>query len=115
MVVGSSGLQWRRRWESSKVAVRCPPKRLWEEEEWVRARCVGTVAPVNEKAVLGEIANSTLEGNHVACIQFLVFDKTAPAFCHHVALAAVPVGVTEAPGFAVTVLEVQDEALVVGC
>lgn len=117
-VVGSSG-RWRRRRGESVVAGGGPAEGLREEEERVgevveRARGVGAAAPVDEEAVLGGIADATLEGDDVAGVELLVLDETAPAFGHDVALAAVPVGVTEAPGFSVTVLEVQDEALVVG-
>ena len=102
-----------------------PAEGLWEEEERRvgevvvvrrrrRSQGVRTAAPVDEKAIPSGIANATVKGNDVACIELFVLNKTAPTFSHHVALAAIPVRVTKAPGLSIRVLKVQDEALVVG-
>ena len=55
-----------------------------------------------------------LEQNDVASIKLVLLDITAPPFCQHIALAAVPIGVTEPPAFSGLVLEVQQQALSVG-
>lgn len=67
--------------------------------------------PGDIKAVgVGTVAE---EGNDVAGVEAFVFDVTAPAFGQHVALAAVPIRVTEAPVLAGFVLETQQVPLVV--
>uniref|UniRef100_A0A8R7VCU1 Uncharacterized protein n=1 Tax=Triticum urartu TaxID=4572 RepID=A0A8R7VCU1_TRIUA len=54
------------------------------------------------------------EGDGVPGVEALLLDEAAPALGHDVALAAVPVGVAEAPRLAGAVLEAEQEALVGG-
>ena len=59
-------------------------------------------------------SNTTLEGNNVTRIKLLLFDKTAPTFGHHIALAAVPIGVPEPPQLTIPVLKIQQQTLLIG-
>ncbi|PON49448.1 hypothetical protein PanWU01x14_230320 [Parasponia andersonii] len=69
--------------------------------------------PINEQTALTGLTNTALERHNVTGIKLLLLDETAPSFSHHIALAAVPVGVPKPPRLAVSVLEVEEEALAV--
>ena len=60
-----------------------------------------------------QFPNTTLEGHNVTSIKLLLLHKTAPTFCHHIALAAVPVGVPEPPQFPIPVLKIEQKALLI--
>jgi len=73
----------------------------------VHRRCVAVspAPPSDEEAVgVGAVA---LEQDNVAGVEALVLDVAAPPFGQHVALAAVPVGVTKPPALTRLVLETQ--------
>lgn len=69
--------------------------------------------PVYVQVALTGLSNAALERDNVAGIELLLLNETAPPLGHHVALAAVPVGVPEPPRLAVPVLEVQQQPLLV--
>lgn len=80
----------------------------------VRRGMVGPAPPVNVQPVSIEFPEATVEGDNVAGVELLLLNEAAPAFGHNIALAAVPVGVSEAPQLAVPVLEVEEKPLIVG-
>ena len=59
-------------------------------------------------------ARASLERHHVSRLQLLLLHEPAPAFGEHVALAAAPVRVAEAPRLARRVLQAEHEAFGVG-
>ena len=61
-----------------------------------------------------QLPNTTLEGHHVTSIKLLLLNKTAPTFGHHIALAAVPIGVPEPPQLSIPVLKIQQQTLLIG-
>lgn len=54
-----------------------------------------------------EIKTVTLKENNVACVEVFVFDVPAPSFGQHVALATVPIRVSEFPTLAWLILEAK--------
>lgn len=52
-------------------------------------------APANEESP--GIRTLSLKENDIAWVEMFVFDESAPSFSQHVALAAVPVRVSEPP------------------
>jgi hypothetical protein len=75
---------------------------------------VGAAPPINVETISTEVAEAALEGHDISGIELLLLDEAAPAFGHDVALAAVPVRVAESPGLSISVLEVKEEAFLVG-
>lgn len=75
---------------------------------------VGSAPPINEQSILAQLTHSALKGDDVPGIELLFLDEAAPAFGHHVTLAAVPVGVPESPRLPISVFEIQEESLLVG-
>lgn len=69
--------------------------------------------PVYEEAVSARFPHPTLKRDDVSGIEFLLFHKPAPPFCHHVALTAVPVGVSEPPWLPASVLEIEQKSFFV--
>lgn len=67
----------------------------------------GAAPPAYEEAV--GVRAAALEQNDVAGVEALLLDVAAPPFGEDVTLAAVPVGVAEAPGLTRLVLETQQE------
>ena len=70
--------------------------------------------PVDIEVITSGVADTTAEGDDIPGIEPLLLDKAAPALGHDVALAAVPVGVAEAPRLSQAVLEAQQHPLLVG-
>lgn len=60
-----------------------------------------------------QIPYTTLEGHNVTGIKLLLLHKTAPPFGHHIALAAVPIRISEPPHLPIPVLEIQEQTLLV--
>lgn len=67
---------------------------------------IGAAPPVYVQPMSIQFTEAALEGNNVAGVKLLLFNKTAPTFCHHIALAAIPVRVPEPPQLAVPVLKI---------
>lgn len=57
---------------------------------------LGVSPPAGDEEAVRMSAVS-VEQNDVAGVEAFVLDVTAPSFCQDIALAAVPVGVTESP------------------
>lgn len=68
--------------------------------------------PPNEQPI--PIAAVAFKNDDVAGVKALLFDEAAPALSEHVALATIPVRVTEAPELAGVVFEGEEQALVGG-
>jgi hypothetical protein len=85
-----------------------------EAGETKGAAGVDPALPVDEEAVARVLGGGAGEGDGVPGDEALLLDEAAPALGHDVALAAVPVGVAEAPVLAGAVLEAEEEALLVG-
>jgi hypothetical protein len=79
---------------------------------WVAG--VGAALPVDEEAVACGVAVTAVERDGVAGVEALLLDEAALALGHDVALAAVPIGVAEAPELTGAVLESEQQALLVG-
>jgi len=69
--------------------------------------------PIYVQPMSIHIAKPTLEGDGVTCIQLLLLHETAPPLCHHIALAAVPIRISEPPHLPIPVLEIQEQTLLV--
>lgn len=63
-------------------------------------------APINKKAIFSNVSNPSLKGDDITGVESFLLDEAAPAFGHHVALAAGPVRVTKPPRFSTAVFEV---------
>jgi len=74
---------------------------------------IGSSPPIYVQSMSIHIAKATLERDNVTCIQLLLLHKTAPPFCHHIALAAVPIRISEPPHLPIPVLEIQEQTLLV--
>lgn len=107
-------------WEGVRRVRRIRVRRI-EERAWGCGPCfesniggggggvVAAAAAVDEEAVgVGAVAEKE---NDVASIEALVLDVTAPAFGQNVALATIPVRVTEPPALSALVLETQRHPL----
>ena len=70
--------------------------------------------PIYVQSMSIQIPKATLEGDNVTGIQLLLLHETAPPLSHHIALAAVPVGIPEPPHLPIPVLEIQEQTLLVG-
>ncbi|PQP94698.1 hypothetical protein Pyn_15803 [Prunus yedoensis var. nudiflora] len=77
-------------------------------------RHIWAAPPVNKKPVFPQLPKASLEGDDVSGVELLLLDESAPALCHHIALAAVPVGVSKPPWLPIPVLEIEQKPLLVG-
>lgn len=78
---------------------------------WIRR--IWAAPPINKKTVFPHLTKSSLERDYVAGVELFLLHKPAPPFGHHVALAAVPVGVPKPPRLPVPVLEIQQKPFLV--
>ena len=81
---------------------------------WMSMSMIGPSLPIYIQPMSIQIPKATLEGDNVTGIQLLLLNKAAPPFCHHIALAAVPIGIPESPHLPIPVLEIQEQTLLVG-